>query len=241
MKNLANYTLTVEQIEKSRLYHVFNFDYDFYVDDLDVKQKFEEKFIDTYYFNEIGFETIPRFQKHLQAKLNLIMPYYAQLYQTEWERVRSAEAMMNSKDLTETTTRKLTGSQNSNYQTDSNVTSTSSGDNQTHSSGSNNHKESSLADGVAQASLEDGYLTGASNDENQATASSTVQSTGKDVGKQSGESMMGNHQEESITFHSKGDIGIQTPAYAITEWRKVILNIDRMIIEDCHDLFLKIY
>ena len=46
---------------------------------------------------------------------------------------------------------------------------------------------------------------------------------------------------ETSTFHSHGDIGIQTPAYAITEWRKVILNIDEMIINECESLFLKIY
>ena len=59
------------------------------------------------------------------------------------------------------------------------------------------------------------------------------------------ESSMTNQQqnqlEETTTFTSKGDIGIQTPAYAITEWRKVLININQMIIEECHDLFMKLY
>ena len=46
---------------------------------------------------------------------------------------------------------------------------------------------------------------------------------------------------ETTTFHSQGDIGIQTPAYAIAEWRKVIINLDEMILNECESLFLKIY
>ena len=46
---------------------------------------------------------------------------------------------------------------------------------------------------------------------------------------------------EKTTFTSKGDIGVQTPAYAITEWRKVLININQMIIDECNDLFMKIY
>ena len=59
------------------------------------------------------------------------------------------------------------------------------------------------------------------------------------------ESSMTNQQqnqlEETTTFTSKGDIGIQTPAYAITEWRKVLININQQIIDECRDLFMAIY
>ena len=47
--------------------------------------------------------------------------------------------------------------------------------------------------------------------------------------------------KETTTFSSVGDIGIQTPAYAITEWRKIILNLNEMIIKECEDLFMKLY
>ena len=46
---------------------------------------------------------------------------------------------------------------------------------------------------------------------------------------------------ETTTFTSKGDIGIQTPAYAIEQWRNVIINLNQLIIEECNDLFMKIY
>ena len=127
------------------------------------------------------------------------MPYYAQLYQTEWNRLD--KDMMNSKDLTETTTHELKSSGTS--------------------SASSDGKMSNLSDGVSQADLSTNFLTGVNQGESNGTSSTTL--------------------TETTTFNSKGDIGIQTPAYAITEWRKVIINLDEMILNECESLFLKIY
>ena len=70
-------------------------------------------------------------------------------------------------------------------------------------------------------------------------SSSSTQGTAEQNGKTSGS----NKQElmETTTFSSVGDVGIQTPAYAIGEWRKVLININQMIIEDCRPLFMSIY
>ena len=65
---MSKYTLELRRIHET--YKVFNFDYDFYVNSEAIKTKFEEKFIDEYYFNEIGFETVARFQHRLKTKLN---------------------------------------------------------------------------------------------------------------------------------------------------------------------------
>ena len=92
---------------------------------------------------------------------------------------------------------------------------------------------SNLADGVSQTLLEDGYLTGASHSDDTGTGTSQ-----NDVKATSNSQTI---LEETTINESHGDVGIQTPAYAIMEWRKVILNINQMIIEDCRDLFMKIY
>ena len=212
---------------------VFTFDYDFYSDNLHDKETFEKVFISHFYFREIGFETPERFKIKLQAKLNLIMPYYRQLALTEWEKVKSIEQMMTSKNLTETT--EHTQSIQGNSETQSNQSSTS---NATQSTSSNNEsKSSNLADGVSQSSLTDGYLT--STGKTEQTDTSQSEATGN-----SSQSISGNNEQqltEKTTFTSKGDIGVQTPAYAITEWRKVIINLNQMIIDECEDLFMKIY
>lgn len=231
---MANFTMEIREMMNQPLINgVFTFDYDFYSDNLHDKETFEKLFISYFYFREIGFETPERFKVRLQAKLNLIMPYYRQLALTEWDKVKTAEQMMTSKNLTETT--EHTQSIQGNSETQSNQSSTS---NATQSTNSNNEsKSSNLADGVSQSSLTDGYLT--SSGKTEQTDTSQSEATGN-----SNQNITGNNEQqltEKTTFTSKGDIGVQTPAYAITEWRKVIININQMIINECEDLFMKIY
>ena len=286
---MANFTMEIRELVENPLINgVFTFDYDFYGNE-EEKQQFEKLFIQHYYFHEIGFETPERFKHQLKAKLDLIAPYYQQLYLTEWSRVRTVDEMMTSKNLKETTEHKqsVTGENetesqgsSSSHQSDSmNQSSTSSGTSKNTSSGTNNttstgtntststtnEKQSSLADGVAQASLSVGYLTAVgessnnssgeatnnSNNETNSTSSSSISSTDtsdsssstQGTAEQSGKTTGSNKQEltESTTFTSVGDIGIQTPAYAITEWRKVLININQLMIDECNDLFMKLY
>ena len=231
---MANYTMEIREMMKQPLINgVFTFDYSFYSDNPTDKEEFEKLFVNYYYFREIGFETPERFKLKLQAKLNLIMPYYHQLALTEWDKVKTAEQMMTSKNLTETT--EHTQSIQGNSETQSNQTSTS---NSTQSTSSiNESKTSNLADGVSQSSLTDGYLT--SSGKTEQTDNSQSEATGN-----ANQNITGNNEQqlsEKTTFTSKGDVGIQTPAYAITEWRKVIINLNQLIINECEDLFMKIY
>lgn len=227
---MANYTIEIRQMmEHPMINGVFTFPYSFYNDNLEDKRQFEELFIQHYYFREIGFETPERFKLKLQAKLNLIMPYYQQLALTEWDKVRTAEQMMTSKDLKETTTHEQT----------INGTNTASSSNQSESmvnqSSNQNALESNIADGVSHVNLEEGYLTGKNK------LDGTLNQTNNETTTQT---LSGENQQittDTITFQSTGDVGIQTPAYAITEWRKILININQLIINECDDLFMKIY
>lgn len=214
---------------------IFPTDYPFYCEDERCKKEFEETFILHYLTNEIGFETPYLFNQKLLGKLKLIMPYYEQLYQTEWMRV--GKDMMNQKDLidksTHTLTQTLTGEQqsNQNNQSTDNITASSMS--------SSEGKTSNLADGVSSVSLDSGYLTSVTHSSDEMTGNNQSESN-------SSSSLLhsSNNQtilEETTINESHGDVGIQTPAYAIAEWRKVIININRLIIEDCRDLFMKIY
>ena len=80
---MAKYSMEISEMIENPLTPLFHFDYDFYCDDQLVKKKFEQKFIDHYFFYEIGCETHARWSQMLKARLNLIMPYYKQLYETE--------------------------------------------------------------------------------------------------------------------------------------------------------------
>ena len=231
---MANFKMEVREMMSQPLINgVFTFDYEFYSDNIQDKETFEKLFISHFYFREIGIETPERFKMKLQSKLNLIMPYYRQLALTEWNKVRSIEQMMTSKNLTETT--EHIQSIQGNSETQSNQSSSSNATQ--NATSSNESKASNLADGVSQSSLDDGYLTASGKTEQ--TDNTQSEATGK-----ANQSILGNNEQqltEKTTFTSSGDIGIQTPAYAITEWRKIIINLNQMIINECEDLFLKIY
>lgn len=234
---MATYTIELRTLIEVYGYRLFD-DYAFYTDDKNVKAEFEKLFIETFYFHEIGCETPERFKWMLKAKLNRIMPYYQQLYQTEWTQVN--KDMMNSKDLTETTTHTLTshlsGTQEQQVSSESSSQSEASGT----GTNSGTDLESALENGVPQVHLETDLTRKAQSD---SSSSSTAQSSASD--NMTNESSMTNQQqnqlEETTTFTSKGDIGIQTPAYAIAEWRKIIININDLILNECQDLFMGVY
>ena len=242
---MANYTMEIRQMIDNSLIGLFTFEYDFYSDNPKDKEEFEKLFVQWYYFREIGFETPEHFKLKLQAKLNMIMPYYRQLALTEWDKVRTVEQMMTSKNLKETSTHEqsITGNNESSSNGQSNQSGKGSSTQHQSTSSTQNGKSSNLSDGVSQASLQDGYLTSTSSVDdkgNQTLSGSTSDNT--EV--KSSQNTSGTNNQvltESTTFTSEGDIGIQTPAYAITEWRKVLININQMIIEECNDLFMKLY
>ena len=210
---MSNYTLELRHLHET--YKVFNFEYDFYVDSDVIKNNFEKKFIDEYYFNEIGMETVARFQHRLKTRLNKIMPYYTQLYQTEL-RSKDIDFMLN-KDLIETFERNLeSDSESLNDLTVSNR-------------GINNNLESNIENGNASLDLDNGSLTNVS--KSTLTDDTTSLSTLNDKSK----------QKEVTNFISKGNIGITSSAELLDKWRKVLINIDELIINECSDLFMMIY
>ena len=242
---MANYTMEIRQMIDNSLIGLFTFDYDFYSDNPKDKEEFEKLFVQWYYFREIGFETPERFKLKLQAKLNMIMPYYRQLALTEWDKVRTVEQMMTSKNLKETSTHEqsITGNNESSSNGQSNQSGKGSSTQHQSTTNTQNGKSSNLSDGVSQASLQDGYLTSTSSVDDKGVQTLSGSTTDNTEVKSSQNTSGTNNQvlTESTTFTSEGDIGIQTPAYAITEWRKILININQMIIEECNDLFMKLY
>lgn len=212
---MANYTLELRQISESKNMKVFDFEYDFY--DPDLKAKFEEKFVNHYFFNEIGFETIQRFKHFLKMKLNEIMPYYKQLYQTEVE-AKDINFLLN-KDLKETFIREVNNQNNT------------TGDSLSKVNGTDNtgFKESNIANG--NATLNNDSLTSISQNDNNFN---NTNSTNNNI------TNSGNEREET-TLLSQGNIGITSSAELLQKWRDVIINIDQLIINECRDLFMSIY
>ena len=152
---LATYTTEIYTLLKDPNFKLFDFDYNFYSDE--AKQDFEEKFINRYMFDEIGFETVARFKHYLKEKLNRIAPYYKQLYQTELRCMEDDIDFMLNKDLRETET--IKGSNTSNSKTQANSTTL--------------NKESYLDNGNASLELSEGNMTGISSSEGNGITDST--------------------------------------------------------------------
>ena len=210
---MSSYTLELRHIHQT--FKVFNFDYDFYADSDIIKSKFEEKFIDEYYFHEIGQETVARFQHRLKTRLNKIMPYYKQLYETELA-AKDINFLLN-KDLTETFERVVTGE------------SSSINDLTVSDQGETNNKESNIENGNASLELENGSLTNVS--KTSLNNNTNSNNTSRD----------NTNQNEITTLKSQGNIGITSSAELLDKWRSVIINIDQMIIDACDDLFMQVY
>lgn len=210
---MSNYTLELRHIHQT--FKVFNFDYDFYTDSDIIKSKFEQKFIDEYFFHEIGQETVARFQHRLRTRLNKIMPYYKQLYETELA-AKDINFLLN-KDLTETFERVVTGE------------SSSINDLTVSDQGETNNKESNIENGNASLELENGSLTNVS--KTSLSNNTNSNNTSRD----------NTNQNEITTLKSQGNIGITSSAELLEKWRSVIINIDQMIIDACDDLFMQVY
>lgn len=98
-------TLTLGEIIENDV-NIFDFEYPFYSETY--RKTFEQHFIEHFYFDEIGQETISRFKQRLKVKFNLIMPY--------WNKIFLADALeqriLDNYDVTETYTRNVLNNTN---------------------------------------------------------------------------------------------------------------------------------
>ena len=136
-------------------------------------------------------------------------------YQTEL-RSKDIDFMLN-KDLEEVYERVLEGSN------------TSMNDVTVDNNSTSNVLESNIDNGNASLELEKGSLTnvGKSTLNDNTKSSNSVNDT--------------TNQTERTKLSSKGNIGITSSAELLEKWRKVIINIDDLIINECSDLFMQVY
>jgi len=97
---LEKTTLTLGEIIENNV-DIFDFDYPFYNEER--RKQFEEHFIEHFYFDEIGQETVARFKQRLKIKLNLIMPYWNKIFLAD----ELEQRILDNYDVTETYTREV--------------------------------------------------------------------------------------------------------------------------------------
>ena len=285
--------------------HVFNFDFPIW--DEDYRLPLEKKILRHYYTREICAETVGLWKLWLEDKMNMIMPYYNQLYlsaELEFNPFHDVDVTVD-RDVQDWGTSNGTTSESTNNQvvsdermtrdldetTRGTSTVTDAGTGTINDSGStvtssdNNSLWKLFSDtpqggitGVANATIvqnsnlaDYAYLTWAEHDIS--TGSSTVTGQGMnlrtrntqdqqtrnttDTTEQNG--TVDNHKTEAANRqtagttqnaiantedyleHIFGKRGSLTYSAMLLEYRKTLINIDEMVIEELKDLFFKLW
>nr|DAX13929.1 MAG TPA: Lower collar protein [Caudoviricetes sp.] len=216
---MAKYTIELRALNNPPFFKLFDFKYDFYEESK--KEQFEQKFIDYFYMREIEHATAEEFKHELRTKLNLIAPYYKQLYETELKS-KNIEFLLN-KDLKETFIREV----ESDTESLSNFNNESNGKTKVETLSTTNDTPQNRIDDL------DRYISSASKDKNTSDTSSS--DNGSSISQNS------NTAKEETTLISKGNIGTTSSAQLLRDWRDVLINIDMMILEECEELFFKLF
>lgn len=212
---------------------IWAFDYPSYYTGAE-KLAFEQKVIDHYYFRQIGQETVGRFLHMFRTKVREIMPYYIDMYKSV-EIMAGVENPFDNVDIVETFEQESTDSATGGSKSNTSGSASSRGNRG--SAESNEHRFSN----TPQGSIEnlDSYMTEAYRDNN--TASDTSESTSSTSATSEGSSTSASAGTVKHTLRRKGNQGVNTFAHDIIEFRKAIVNVDMMVINELNCLFLGVY
>lgn len=238
-KELVNpFTLSTnpEVIIKDVRSIIFDFEYPKYNDKQ--KEELEVKILKHFYMHEIGFETWARFKIALNERLNLIMPYYVDMYKTI--DMQGDNPLVNT-EYYETKDTQSKGNSNRDNTEESTTHTT------TNSSGNTN----TTSDGTSKEVLQDtptselgntDYATTIKTTKNDNVDDTNVSSetTGDTTTNGNSNTQVTNDNDEKMQRHITG-LMAYSKQDMIRSYRDNILNIDESIIRELYDLFMLIY
>ena len=226
---MSNYTIELRFLENPPMTKLFDFEYDYYMKDLvseevyqQKKKEFENKFLEFYYFDEIGYKTPDRFKQRLKNYLDMGFKKWQERYNTELEVQKQNINFLLNKDLIEEriTEGNATGT----------ATSTSTSTSNTNNNSSNKNTVNDTPD--TRFTTTENFATSITTDETISNSSNTG----------NGETTNTSNQNSNVNerFISKGNIGVTSSAELLEKWRDVIIDIDNEIIEDAEKYFMQI-
>lgn len=226
---MSNYTIELRFLNNPPMTSLFDFQYDYYMKGLvsdeiynQKKKEFEIKFLEFYYFDEIGYKTPDRFKQRLKNYLDMGFKVWNERYKTELEVQKQNINFLLNKDLIEE--RKTEGNATGNSSTTSSST--------TNSNTTANNKNTVNDTPDTRFTSTENFATSITNDESTTNSSNTG----------SGETTNTSNQNSNINerFTSKGNIGVTSSAELLEKWRDVIIDIDNEIIEGAEKFFMQI-
>ena len=226
---MSNYTIELRFLNNPPMTTLFDFQYDYYMKDLvpeevynQKKKEFENKFLEFYYFDEIGYKTPDMFKQRLKNYLDMGFKKWNERYKTELEVEKQKINFLLNKDLTE---ERIT---EGNATGNSSTTSTST----TNSNTTANNKNTVNDTPDTRFTSTENFATSITNDESISNSSNTG----------NGETTNTSNQNSKVNekFTSKGNIGVTSSAELLEKWREVIIDIDNEIIEGAEKYFMQI-
>ena len=226
---MSNYTIELRFLENPPMASLFDFDYNYYMKDLvpeevyqQKKKEFENKFLEFYYFDEIGYKTPDRFKQRLKNYLDMGFKKWNERYKTELEVEKQNINFLLNKDLIEERITEWNATGNS--------STTSSSTSNNNSSANNKNVVNDTPD------------TRFTSTENFATSITTDETISNSTNTGTGETTSTSNQNNNVRdkFTSKGNIGVTSSAELLEKWREVIIDIDNEIIEGAEKFFMQI-
>lgn len=208
-----------------------------------------KKILKHYYLREIGCETVGTWLVWMNTKLEEIMPYYNQLYNS----AKIIYEPFYDVDYTRTYTGSEDGSTTGNVDSTTNTNSStkSNSDSKATKSGINSVTSWDLYSDTPQGSVTNlesqSYLTNArknSDNENRTESNNTVLTSNDTTEGKSviGESSSGTSKKDSKhTETVKGKQGGKSYSALLEEYRNTFLNIDMLVIDEFEELFFKLW
>lgn len=210
------------------------------------RETLNKKIIDHYYFHEIGQETAGQFRHYLKTKLNEIMPYYNQLYESELIEIepittfKEVHTEVKDKNGTDSTHNSAVSTSNSDGSGSTNNTTTNSGGTEVLNVHSDTPQGQITESEIKQnkyASATDYTKTNANNESTTATGGNAY--VDNNVSNSSADGQRNYSDTENIIKQKYG-YG-KSPAELLELYRATFLNIDMMIIDELADLFMLIW
>ena len=219
------------------------------------KEELETKIIRHYYMREIGCETYGQWKFFLENKMNEIMPYYNELYKSAslefnpFEDVNYSKQHYGHEDGNSNSTNEY---YNKNVRTNntSDKTIYNSEDNLVRDDTHWEYYSDTPQGSVSRIDIDgNNYLTNAT--KNTANDTDTTTYSGNDELKKTGTITddgndyrtinTGYGTNDNYTDTIKGKMSAESYSSRLLEYRKTILNIDMMVIDELSDLFMNIY
>ena len=210
---MEKYTITLGEIIENNV-NIFDFDYPFYNEER--RKQFEQHFIDHFYFDEIGQETVARFKHRLKIKLNLIMPYWNKIFLAD----ELEQRILDNYDVTETYTKEI----------NDNTIQTSNGNVSAENESINKNLESDTP--VTKIDFEEvDYFSNISKDIGNGKSNTTSTNTNN----------VQNTNIEHWERYIRGNYGVQTDANAIIQYWDSLRKIEQEIFNELNVLFMEVY